>query len=63
MYADNVALPAFSCRMPLLLSAGSAAFDRYLLPAGPAAANLLWAHDGTDRQVDRQTDTVLLHTD
>jgi len=40
MYADNVALPAFACRKPLLLSAGRA-----------ATGLLLWAP-----RWDRQTD-------
>jgi len=31
-------LPEFVRRTPLLLSAGRAAIDRYLLPAGPTAA-------------------------
>jgi len=35
-----VALPAFTRRAPLLLSAGHAAIDRYLLPAELTAANL-----------------------
>ena len=39
-YANNVALPAFTRRAPLLLSAGHAAIDRYLLPAELTAANL-----------------------
>jgi len=34
-YADNVALSAFVRLAPLLLSAGSATIDRYLLLAGP----------------------------
>ena len=32
-----------------------AAIDRYRLPAGPAGL-LLWAHAGTDRQPERQSD-------
>jgi len=50
----------------------TAAIDRYVLPAGPTAANLqqrvcccrgpLWAHEGTERRTggrtDRPTDTV-----
>jgi len=54
-------------RIRPLLSAGRAAIDRYLLPAGPTAANLhqrvccygpmLGHRDGqTDRRTDRQTD-------
>jgi len=39
-YADKVALPSLVRRTPLLLSAGRAAIDRYLLPAEPTAANL-----------------------
>jgi len=39
IYADKVALPTFARRTPLLLSAGRAAFNRYLMPAGPTAAN------------------------
>ena len=35
-YTDNVALPAFSNRT----HTAAAAIDRYLLPAGPTAANL-----------------------
>jgi len=50
-YADNAALPAFA--------RSAAAFDRYLLPAGPTAANLqqpLVAAERTDRQTDRLVD-------
>jgi len=35
-----VALPVFTRRAPLLLSAGHAAIDQYLLPAELTAANL-----------------------
>ena len=56
MYAENVALPAFAAtrRNAALCccGAGRAAIDRYLLPAGPTAAN---------PQTDRRTDTVLFH--
>ena len=43
--------------------AAGAAIDRYLLPAGPTAANLQQTvvHAWTDRQTDRRTDTVLFH--
>jgi len=56
------------CWVPLLLGASHAAINRYLLPAGPTAANLphtAAAVDSWDRQMDRQpdrrTDTVPLH--
>jgi len=45
----------------LLLSAGRAAIDRYIPPAGPTAANPpqdAAAVDGWDRQTNRRTDTV-----
>ena len=58
--ADNAALPAFARRdataaARLLLTAGRAAIDRYLLPAGPTAAN---PPSGVRRmgQTDRRTD-------
>jgi len=57
-----MALPAFaaSCRAMarLLLTAGRAAIDRYLLAAGPTAANLQqWrTAAGWDRRADRWTD-------
>jgi len=35
-----MALPAFACHTLLLQSTSHAAIDRYLLPAGPTAANL-----------------------
>jgi len=42
--AENVALPAFAAARraaaPCCCDAGRAAIDRYLLPAGPTAANL-----------------------
>jgi len=44
-----VALPAFTSH------AAAAAVERYLLPAGPTAANLLSAGQ-MDRWTDRQTD-------
>ena len=58
-----------SAAAPLLLSAGAPAIDRYLLPAGPSAANpplaaaavCLWDRqqhlsvDGTDRWTDGRT--------
>jgi len=56
-YADNVALPAFARRTPLL-SAGRAAIDRYLLPAGPTAAILqqrVCCCGPMLRQTDRRT--------
>jgi len=66
-YADNVALPAFARRTPLLLSARRAAIDLYLLPAGHIAANLQqqvccsWSMLGqTDEQTDGKTNR---HTD
>ena len=63
--ADNAALPAFARRdataaARLLLTAGRAAIDRYLLLAGPTAANppsgVRWMGQ-TDRQTDGQTDS------
>ena len=64
--ADNAALPTFARRdataaARLLLTAGRAAIDRYLLPAGPIAANPpsgVRRMGQTDRQTDRQTDTI-----
>jgi len=55
--ADDVALPAFAAA-PLLLTAGRAAVDRYLLAAGPTAANPQQrrATAGWDRQTDRRMD-------
>ena len=55
--ADNVALPAFAAARRaaarMLLSAARAAIDRYLLPAGPTAANPPQRPNaGTDRQTD-----------
>jgi len=56
-----VALPAFAavCRAAarLLLTAGRAAIDRYLLAAGPTAANPQQrrAAAGWDRRTDRRT--------
>jgi len=47
--ADNVTLAVYAAAR-LLLTAGRAAIDRYLLlAAGPAAANLQQRPDGTDR--------------
>ena len=47
-----MALPAFARRTAVR----RVAIDRYLLPAGPTAANLQrWAHAGTDRRTDRRT--------
>jgi len=60
--ADNVALPAFAAARRaaawLQLTAGRAAIDRYLLAAGPTAANpqLQRAAVRWDRQTDRRTD-------
>jgi len=56
---DSSALSALRRAAPLLLTAGRAAIDRYLLPAGPTAANPPQRRarpDGTDGQTDRQTD-------
>jgi len=60
--ADNVALPAFAAERraaaPLLLTAGRAAIDQYLLPAGlTAASGVCRANDGTDGQTDKQRRT------
>ena len=41
---------------PLLLSADRAAIDRYLLPAGPTAANPPHADAVVDSSTDRWTD-------
>jgi len=46
---------------PLLLDAGRAAIDRYLLHAGPTAANPPHAAAAVDTW-NRQTDTVPLHS-
>jgi len=62
-----VALPAFAavCRAAarLLLTAGCAAIDRYLLAAGPTAANpqRQRAAAGWDRQTGGRTDARHLH--
>jgi len=55
--ADDVALPAFAAAR-LLLTAGRAAIDRYLLAAGPRAANRQQrgAVGERDRRTDGQTD-------
>jgi len=55
-----VALPAFAAARRvagrLLLTAGRAAIDRYLLAAGPTAANPLQRRAaGWDRQTDART--------
>jgi len=52
--ADNVPLPAFAAARLLLLTAGRAAIDRYLLLVGPTAANpqRRRAAVGWDRQTD-----------
>jgi len=54
---------AAECRAaaPLLLSAGRAAIDRYLLSIGRSAANPRRATDGIDKQMDEQTETRPLH--
>jgi len=67
--ARNVTLLAFAadCRAaaaPLLLGAGRAAIDRYLLPAGATAANPPHTAETVDSwgtQTDRQSDSVPLH--
>jgi len=57
-----VALHAFAAARraaaPLLLTAGRAAIDRYLLPAGRTAANPQQrrANDGTNGETGGQTD-------
>jgi len=70
--AGNETLLAFAAdrhaaAAPLLLGAGRAAIERYLLPARPTAANSLTllqqSTAGTDRQTDTRTVTqILLHT-
>jgi len=52
-----VALPAFARRTPLLLTAGRALIDRYLMLAGPATANSPNAAPAGkwDSQTDRRT--------
>ena len=55
-YADNVAMPTFARRMQLLLSAGRAAIDRYLLPAAAGLLPLACWDTQMHRQTDRQTD-------
>ena len=58
-----MALPAFAAVRRavawLLLTAGRVAMDRYLLAAGPTAANPQQRPDGRDR---RRTDTRPLHS-
>ena len=60
-YADNVALPAFA-RRPAL-SPAAAAIGRFLLPAGPTAANAQQrrAAGEWDKQTDGRTDARQLH--
>jgi len=66
--AVNVTLLAFAAdrraaAAPLLLRAGRAAIDRYLLPAGSTAANpphAAAAVDNWDIQTERRTDIVPL---
>jgi len=48
-----MALPAFACRTPLLLSTGRAAIDRYLLLAGPQQQTR-FGRFAADRQTGRQ---------
>jgi len=52
-----VALLAFARSTPLLLTAGHALIDRYLVPAGPATANSpnAAAAGKWDSQTDRRT--------
>jgi len=59
-YADNVALPTFVCCTPCCCVPCN---NRSVSSAGQAHSNkpaavglLLWAHVGTDRQMDRQMD-------
>jgi len=61
--ADNATLLAFAAER----RAAAAAINRYLLPAGPGAANPLQQHasfDRWDRQTDRHRTIIqtLLHT-
>jgi len=62
-----VALLAFAAASraaaPLLLTAGRAAIDRYLLPAGPTAANPQQRRAAVrwDRETDGRTDARQLH--
>jgi len=50
-----VALPAFAAAARMLLTAARAAIDRYLLPAGPTAANPQQRRAAAECW-DRQTD-------
>ena len=62
--ADRRVAMRCAAAAPLLLGAGRAGIDRYLLPAGPTAANPPHAVAAVDRwngQTDGQTDTVPLH--
>jgi len=67
--AVNVTLLTFTAdrraaAAPLLLGAGHATIDRYLLPDGPTAANpphAAAAADSWDRQTDKRMDTLPLH--
>ena len=58
-----MALPAFAATchaaVPCCCGAGRAAYDRYLLPAGPTAANP--SHAAAAGEWDRRTDTVPFH--
>jgi len=58
--AVNVALPAFAATRraaaPCCCGAGRSAIDRYLLPAGPRAANPSHAAGERDRRTDGQMD-------
>ena len=54
--ADRRAAVCRATEAPLLLSAGRAAIDRYLLPAGPTAANPPHADAVVDSSTDRRTD-------
>ena len=70
MYMDITTLLAFAavhCAAvaPLLLGAGHAAIDRYLLPAGPTAANpphAAAASNGWDRQTDTVRHRTIIYT-
>jgi len=64
-YADNAALPAFTRRTPLMLSAGHVEIDRHLVPAGPmqqtcsngfAAVGQCWYGQTEGRKPYRQAD-------
>jgi len=51
----NTALPASAAVAPCCCGAGRVAIDRYLLPAGPTAANPL--HAAAVGEWDRQKDS------